>query len=218
MDQTDKDRIIQRYDARLARYGCSIETLASGSVQHQRMRHQVLVEVGVTSGSALLDLGCGFGDLYDYLCEHDLQVQYTGYDIHPKLIELAREKHPQAEFQCKDIQISAFPEFDFIVSSSAFNLQLSANENYPFIDEIMNICYAHARQGVAIDFLSSYVDYETSEAFHYNPERIFSMAKKITKRVCLRHDYPLYEFCIYLYPDFKGWRGADATAKGLRHV
>jgi len=24
--------------------------------------------------------------------------------------------------------------------------------------------------------------------------------------VQLRHDYPLFEFCVYLLPDFTGWR------------
>jgi len=53
--------------------------------------------------------------------------------------------------------------------------------------------------------LSSYVDFEQPDVCHYEPERVFSLSKQLTKRVSLRHDYPLYEFCVYLYPDFQGW-------------
>jgi SAM-dependent methyltransferase len=206
MDKTDKEQIIQRYNIRLAEYGDDIRTLASGTEERRRMRYKVLSGVGLSSRCSVLDIGCGFGDFYGYLCEQGIQVQYVGYDINPKLIEIGRIKYPTVEFEVKDFQIEPFPGFDFIVSSSSFNLRLSGQDNYQFIEEILKLCYAHARCGVAIDFLSSYVDFETPEAFHYKPETIFSIAKQISKRICLRHDYPLYEFCIYLFPDFQGWR------------
>ncbi len=206
MKQGDRENIIQRYNTRFAKYGYDIRTLASGTEERRRIRFQVLCEIGLTEGCSVLDIGCGFGDFYTYLREHNIEVQYVGYDINPKLIEVAREKHHSAKFAVKDIQTSPFPDFDFIVSSSAFNLRLSEQDNYVFVEDILKVCYVHAKHGIAIDFLSSYVDFESPEAFHYSPERVFSIAKKITKRVCLRHDYPLYEFCIYLYPDFQGWR------------
>lgn len=71
-------------------------------------------------------------------------------------------------------------------------------------------CYAHALAGVAVDFPSSYADFSLPEAFHYSPERVFTVAKGFTKWVRLRHDYPLFEFCVYLYPDFEGWASKPA--------
>jgi len=206
MKDIDKKRIIERYNERLERFGYDIKTLASGSEENRRLRFKILTEVGSKTGCSVLDLGCGFGDFYAYLKENKLECMYAGYDINAKLIEVARKKYPEANFEVKDIQNEPFPEFDFIVSTSAFNLKLSGEDNYDFIKEVLKICYAHSKCGLAVDFLSSYVDYEVQNAFYYSPERIFSIAKSITKRVCLRHDYPLFEFCIYLFPDFKGWK------------
>jgi len=206
MEQIDKERIIQRYNARLEEFGDDIRTLASGSEERRRIRFKVLSELGLTSHSSVLDIGCGLGDFFSYLKRQSMRVQYVGYDINPRLIGIAQRKYQSATFEVKDIQVDSFPIFDFIVSSSAFNLQLTGQDNYEFIEEVLRLCYLHARKGVAIDFLSSYVDFKSPDAFHYDPERIFSISKKITKRVSLRHDYPLYEFCIYLYPDFRGWR------------
>ena len=207
MKSTEKERIIERYNKRLAIWGDDTRTLASGTEERRLIRFNVLYEVGIKEGSSILDLGCGFGDFYGYLQEIGIKnIDYTGYDINPKLIEIAKQKYPAAQFDVKDIQIDSFPEFDFIVSSEAFNLKLESQNNYDFIAEMLNICYEHSRIAVAIDFLTSYVDFESAEGFHYSPEKIFTIAKQITKRVCLRHDYPIYQFCIYLYKDFKGWR------------
>jgi hypothetical protein len=79
-------------------------------------------------------------------------------------------------------------------------------DNYQFIEKMIETLYTHANKAVAIDFMTSYVDYYGSEqVFHYSPEKIFSIAKKFTKRVTLRHDYELFEFTIYMYKDFEGW-------------
>ncbi len=206
MREVDKKRIIDRYNARLAQYGNDIKTLAVGPEEHRHIRHRVLCEIGLASGCSVLDVGCGFGEFYKYLNEQGINVQYVGYDINTELIDIAKKRYPMAEFGVKDIQTDPFPEFDFIVSSSSFNHLLIEIDNYAFIEEILRVCFAHAKQGVAIDFLTKYVDYEAPEIFYYSPEHVFSIAKKITKRVCLRHDYPLFEFCIYLFPDFQGWR------------
>lgn len=209
MKKADKDRMNKRYDRRLEKWGYDIRSLASGDETRRKLRFDILTEVGLESGCRVLDLGCGFGDLYGYLTEQNIQVEYVGYDLNPNLIKIAKEQYPAAEFQVKDIQSEPFPRFDYIVSSSAFNLRLLEDDNYAFAGDMLNRCYDHADRGVAIDFLTSYVDYESPEAFHYQPEKMFAIAKNITKRVCLRHDYRLYEFCLYLYPDFTGWRKHD---------
>lgn len=206
MDEADKERIISRYNARFAKYTDSVSVLASGTEERRNLRFQVLFEVGLEPGCSVLDLGCGFGDFYGYLRGRGLECRYVGYDINPRLVEAAKGRYPSAEFHVKDIQVEEFPQFDFIVSSNAFNLRLGGHDNYVFIGDILKRCYDHAGRGVAVDLLTSYVDFETPEAFHYSPERVFSIAKGLTKRVSLRHDYPLYEFCVYMYPDFRGWR------------
>jgi SAM-dependent methyltransferase len=218
MNVADKRKIIDRYNQRFAQHGNDIRTLASGTEVRRQIRFGVLAEIGLTPGCSVLDLGCGFGDFFDYLACRGLECQYTGYDINPTLIGAARSKNPHGRFEVKDIQLDEFPVFDFVVSSSAFNLPVSDGDNYDFVADILARCFEHARLGVAVDFLTSYVDFQSTEAFHYCPEKIFAIAKKITKRVSLRHDYPLYEFCLYLYPDFEGWHGKRNGNPSVRHV
>jgi ubiquinone/menaquinone biosynthesis C-methylase UbiE len=207
MNQVDKVRIIERYDERLKTYGATIEALASGTDERRKIRFSILKEIGINDGDSILDLGCGFGDLYSFFKHSGLKVHYTGVDINVKIIENALIRFPEIDFRVLDIQEVNIEKFDYVVSSSSFNLKLLNEDNYVFVESLLNRCYNIANKGVAIDFLSSYVDFKGNpeQAFYYSPEKIFSIAKSITKRVCIRHDYPLFEFCVYMYPDFQGW-------------
>ncbi len=133
--------------------------------------------------------------------------RYTGLDINPRLIEVASSRFPGVDLRVADIEQDDVGTYDYSLSTSCFNLRMEHEDNYVFAEKILSAAYAKARKGVAIDFLTSYVDFKGNpdEAFYYEPERVFSIAKRITRRVALRHDYPLFEFFVYLYPDFQGW-------------
>jgi ubiquinone/menaquinone biosynthesis C-methylase UbiE len=206
MDERDKQRIIARYDQRLAQFpDDDARTLAVGADGRHAMALQCLVDVGIESGSTVLDVGCGLGALYQHLLANSIDCTYTGYDINGQLIERARQRYPNTAFEVRDILEEDFPEVDFVVSSSSFNLKLEHEDNYAFIDRMLRTMHRHARRAVAVDLMTSYVDFKRPDAFYYEPERVFSIAKAITKRVTLRHDLPLFQFCVYLYPDFEGW-------------
>jgi SAM-dependent methyltransferase len=208
MHPADVERIVERYNARLRVHGDDIRTLASGTEERRRLRFDILTGIGVASGMSVVDIGCGFGDYFGYLRDRGIAVDYLGLDINADLIEVARAKYPGAAFRVADVQRDPLPACDVVVSTSAFNLPLEHQDNYEFAADILRVAYGAARHGVAIDFLTSHVDYRSPHGFHYDPARVFDAAKRLTKRVTLRHDYPLFEFCVYLYPDFHGWGGA----------
>lgn len=68
-------------------------------------------------GMCLLDIGCGPGDLLDYLPP----VDYWGFDISERYIEHASKKYgPRGHFQCKLLMIDdllPMPKFDVVVAS-----------------------------------------------------------------------------------------------------
>ncbi len=202
---SEKQRILHRYAARIAKHGASFEALNSGTPERRAIRFGVLADVGIASGDSVLDLGCGLGDLWPFLQERVPDVHYTGFDINQTLIDAARERHPDVEFKVHDILEEQGPMFDWVVSTSCFNLKLADGDNYDLAESVLGAAFRHARRGVAVDFLTSYVDFPSAEGFHYEPERMIRIAKRLTRRVAIRHDYPLFEFAVYLYPDFAGW-------------
>jgi len=197
----DKEKIIERYNQRISKFGGNPESLAGGNELRRNIRYKILSEVLDLTGKTVLDLGCGFGGFYKYLSDRKIDCDYTGYDINENIIKIANENFSDAKFEAKDILEDDFPEFDVIVSSSSFNNKLGEVDNYTFIKSILNKCYLHSKEAVAIDFLTSYVDYKHDYAFYYEPEKVLEISKSITRRISIRHDYPLFEFCIYMYRD-----------------
>jgi len=60
-----------------------------------------------------------------------------------------------------------------------------------------------AKKGVAMDFMSTYVDFKNSRAFYVSPEKIFKIAKNLSRRVVIRHDYLPFKFYVYIYKNNK---------------
>lgn len=207
MNNQDKNTIISRYKSRLEKFGPSIESLASGTVERRAIRFNLLADVGDLEGATVLDLGSGLGDFYAFLEESNVKVNYTGYDLSPDLVQLAAQRFPDAKFEVRDIQTDGIDgKFDYIVSSQTFNFRIENESNIDLVKSCLQICYQHCNKGMCFDFLTSYVDYKEDHLYYYSPEELFSYAKSLTKRVSLSHQSPLYEFSLYLYPDFTGWK------------
>lgn len=80
----------------------SVYELYQSLVGTRRARDRIFYTYArLPEGCKLLDIGCGSGELLDYLPEH---VQYTGVDINPRYIELARKKYGErGRFELIDV-------------------------------------------------------------------------------------------------------------------
>jgi SAM-dependent methyltransferase len=209
MDKTEKETIVKRYQDRLKQHGEGVKALSSGNTDRQKMRFFHLSQIGLLEGKTILDFGCGLADFYEFLKnELKINVKYYGVDIVPDFIEIAAAKYPEANFTNEDILETDFLEknkFDYIFCSQVFNNRYTAGNNVEFSEKVMGKLFAACKEGLAMDFITNYVDFQEPHLFYYSPESMYSMAKKCTKRVTLKSDYPAYEFMVFLYKDFEGW-------------
>lgn len=70
----------------------------------------------VFPGASILDAGCGNGRLLEAF--KDQQISYSGFDLSPDLIKLAKENYPNNNFFVHDIlnKIDSADKYDFIFS------------------------------------------------------------------------------------------------------
>ncbi|MFC1646569.1 methyltransferase domain-containing protein [Candidatus Omnitrophota bacterium] len=198
MSIRDTKSVISLYERRLKKYGVSVKTMGWRNKKQQDLRFKVLSEIGSLSNKKILDIGCGFGDFYDYLISHDMSIKYSGYDIAPKIIEAAKIKHPNLKLEVKDILKDEIREkFDYVFESGIFNKRVKNNICYAkkIIKKMFSLC----KVAIGFNMTTDYVDYKERRLFYYSPYEIFKFAKSLSRFAVLRHDYPLYEFTAYIY-------------------
>jgi SAM-dependent methyltransferase len=191
--------IVKLYEDRFQELGADVRTLGWKSEADQRLRFQLLCDIGDLRGATICDVGCGLGDQVDYLRERFGDFSYTGIDVSPSLVQTAAQRHPEFAFMCADMVEADLPRADYFLLSGALNYRVEDNE--ALMRTMLRKLFDAANKGVAVNFLSSYVNFERPINYHHQPEAVFAFAKSLTRWVTLRHDYPLWEFTVYLYKD-----------------
>ena len=81
---------------------------------------KILDAAQVTAGADVLDVACGTGVLFpDYLAR-DVRT-LTAVDISPEMVKIAREKFPQVQVYCADVEeVDLGKKFDCVVVYNAF--------------------------------------------------------------------------------------------------
>lgn len=200
LDPEDADRIIHRYQERIARVGLTFESLNSGSEEKQRIRHAVHASALRGPVPSVLEIGCGLGCFCRFLSGRGQQCSYVGYDIVPEYIAECRRVYPEARFQLRNVFSEGIDgQYDTVVMSQVLNNRYAKSDNMTVMQKALEMAFAHTRVSVSVDMLSKYVEYENPDLFYYSPEEIFRLAKAITPRIVLRHDYRAFEFCIQLF-------------------
>jgi SAM-dependent methyltransferase len=195
----ETQRLLERYNQRLAEFGYSPQTLGWTKPKH-RVRYKILLDywdMHTGTPQSVLDFGCGFGDLYAFALEQGIDIAYSGFDLNENLIEVARKVHPDAHFWVGDpINDGLQRNYDVILSSGAHNYRLTDNAAY--VERTFEVFHKHARRGFAVNFLSDRVNVRNADNAYTRPEFALELALRYSSRVQLRHDYMPFEFTIFV--------------------
>lgn len=205
MNDDDREAIIRLYEGRFAEMGRDVRSLGWKSVEDQLLRFQVLADIDDLNGRSVCDVGCGFGDLLPYLRRRFGAVHYEGVDITPSFVEKASELHPGVTFHCLDITKDALERrFDYFLLSGALNFRVPDNEAWT--RAMLRTMWDLSDRGVAVNFLTSYVNFERPQNYHHQPGEVLAWARELTRWATIRHDYPLWEFTLFMYREPRGLR------------
>ena len=199
-----KKSYIQKMRDAFKQHGYSPKALTWSGVGRQNLRFSMLTRIGDIEDQSILDIGCGFADLYGFLVKQGWNGKYTGIDIVEEYLQVAREKHPGIDVRLLDLYEDDLDEkFGYVFSCGVFNERIfdSVDDQNAYVQLMIQKMFSISEIGVAIDFQTSYVDFQHERGYHPPPEHIFGFCKKLSKRVALRHDYMPYEYMVYIYKD-----------------
>jgi len=198
---TQRKKVLWYYTELLKKYGHDPQSVGWGPRKgKQSLRFSILSQIGNLSDCSVLDIGCGFGDLYGYLEYKKIRTKYLGIDINPELIKIAKLVYPKARFEVRDFEERRFvKKFDWVFFSGIS----SAGCSYPYIKKVMTEMFRICRKGLAMNFVGGIIDYKTKDLFYSDPEEIYSITRSLSNRVTIRHDYAPFEFTTYVYKNNK---------------
>ena len=167
------DIIKSYYEGNMARGLPEYGILGWESEEAQRTRFDIMLSRVDLEGKKLLDVGCGTGNLYEYIKSKGINVKYTGVDILGKMIEKARAKSLDAEFINVDTfknNIFAQKSFDIIYTSGIFNLDLGNNKE--FLADALDLFFRISRETVVFNLLNIASPNREDRYFYFHPNEV----------------------------------------------
>jgi SAM-dependent methyltransferase len=194
------------FDKRIREHGASPRGSDWNSETSQHIRFDQLLKVVESRAFSILDYGCGYGALADYLVTNGLDADYFGYDILESAIETARQAHqgkPKRKFFTEKTQL---PACDYTVASGIFNFrgEQSFEEWTEYVLGVLNEFDRLSLRGFSSNFLTKYSDAEKMRAdlYYADPLFLFDYCKRnFSRNVALLHDYHLYDFTLIVRKD-----------------
>lgn len=213
--------IASYYTARLEQFGTTARGVDWKSEESQRLRFRQLLRVfdaenavRATAGEpTLIDYGCGYGALVDYLVASGLAsgvgsadggvpaLRYVGVDISAPAIEAARVRHAGLAWCGFTIDLASLQPADFVVASGIFNVKLDhpVEAWRAYVLETLDTLHALSTRAFAFNVLSMASDPERRRAdlFYADAGELFARCQqRYSRQVALLHDTPLYEFTL----------------------
>jgi SAM-dependent methyltransferase len=170
----DKLKIINTYyEANMAKGLPEYGILGWESEEAQRLRFDMLLSSVDLEGRTLLDVGCGTGNLLEYIQSRGIHVAYTGVDILEKMIDMAKSKNLGGEFHHADIfKDNMFEDrsFDVIYSSGIFNLNLGNNRE--FLKSALELFLRLSKEAVVFNLLHCDSPDREDKYFYFHPDEV----------------------------------------------
>lgn len=164
------------------------------SHESQFVRFKILCEIADDIFSSnLLDVGCGLGHLVDYLHTNQFSGTYKGIDIFNPMITLAKNRHPDFDFDCNDIHAIEKMTFEYVLASGIFAFVDSECTKKTIAD-----LFQRATKGLAFNCLSTATKNKVPGVYYHQPQVLINFCKELTPHVILRENYLPNDFTLYL--------------------
>lgn len=192
------------YQESLDKHGDSTRATHQNDPVTQHLRFERLVKEiePFLPGHSIHDVGCGFGELGEYLTQREAGCKYSGIEIVSGMAEVGRARLGVEivvdDFIARDYERS----YDFVVASGVFNIpgKVEPDEWNLYNQTMTKKMFALATKGIAFNGLTTFSDFRRDDLHYWDPTQVLSFCHSELSRFCiLDHAYPLYEWTLTVF-------------------
>jgi SAM-dependent methyltransferase len=209
MSQFVTEQLRDAYERAIVKHGPVPMGVLSPRQRDVDIRLKVITDLWETrerdfSGS-ILDLGCGYGVLLDHLntLPYANNIDFWGIDVGAKMIESAKEMHPTARFELRDILTDPLPDqcVDYVVMNGVMTVKFncSQEEMTAFAHTFLAAAFRLCRKGMVFNVQNWHVN-RRNDLFHWSfDEAAAFISKHCSPHYVFRADFGLYDYMVYVY-------------------
>lgn len=200
MNLIEKATIMHYHRHRIAEYqGGAVKALGWRGSESQLKRFEVLAAAGDLNGAAILDIGCGYGDLKPFLDQRFSKITYIGIDQMPEFITQAKslyKNHANTYFYQTDFSAVDFPRVDYVLASGALGYRCA---ELGFYTRMIQKMFSAAQRGLAFNMLDAAHFPEDLLLTGHNPDHILKFCRSLSPHVKLVRGYLEDDFTVFCY-------------------
>jgi trans-aconitate methyltransferase len=196
--------ILKIYEDAFRKYGDSQQAVLWPKGRQEVRFHSLTRHIREDRNFSLLDYGCGLAHLKPFLDERYKNVDYYGADAVNTFIETCRLKYPKDQFLHVESPIDIQGEFDYIVSSGAFNILYNPDftVHRTIVFEIIKELFRKTKVYLSVNMMTDIVDFQQPDAYHQNVLDIYRfVSENLSRRLILDQSYMPYEFTLTVWKD-----------------
>jgi SAM-dependent methyltransferase len=208
IDETQK-KLNEYFTEKLETFGVTAKGVDYNGEQARQIRFAELIKIiDPAKPFSVIDYGCGYGAMFEYLHTKGWDFDYHGVDLIEKMVLAGRENYkdfPNAHFTADEKEL---PVADYLMAASIFNIKLESpyDEWQDFVCNTLLRMNALCSKGFSFNMLTKYSDAdrmaERPDLFYGDPLFFFDFCKRnFSRNVALLHDYGLYDFTILVRKD-----------------
>lgn len=170
-----------------------------GSAEGMLGRFEQICKISDFSKQSVLDIGCGYGALYPFIQERFHDVRYKGIDIVQESVEWARQNHPEANWECRNLIESPLTEhFDWVLICGVFNNGVP--DPTGFLKKLTATAWEITDKGLAFNFISTHVNVVHEGMAYHDPLDIFDFCRsQFSNKVSMAHHYFRCDVSMFVY-------------------
>lgn len=193
---TDNCKLTRHYSETYHKYGFNSKGADWGDEAKHRIRLRSMLDVvglQLLKDGSILDVGCGYGQLYNELDEliDCNKFHYTGLDPCEEVIKHAQSMNKKnADFICSDIQSCEISQsFRTIFNCGVFTKKatMSNSEMYYLVGRFLSLAKSVNAAHICFNTMSPFCSYYSEDLFY--PD-----IRKIARLIFNTYGYSVYDF------------------------